>query len=81
MEIDGDVWAAERGFRRAFHSHSAARLERTGEFAFLVTDDDMAANAGGDAFFGIAALPRYSSLEAMVEGAAEAYARLWKVAE
>ena len=80
-EIDGDVWVAERGFRRAFHSHSAVRLERTGEFVFLITDDDMVANTGGDAFFGIEALPRHSSLEAMIEGAAETYARLWKTAE
>ena len=80
-EIDGDVWVVEHGFRRAFYSHSAVRLERTGEFAFLITDDDMAANSGGNAFAGIAALPRHSTLEAMIEGAAETYARLWKIAE
>ena len=75
LEIDGEVWVVQSGFRRATYSHAVLKSERNGDLAYDVREGDVLTLEN------FPNMGRYPNHNALMEGVVEKYAKMWNITE
>ena len=75
FEVNGERFALEAGFRRAFHQHAIFRNVDTNEFVWRVVRDEDATN------FSSFPKTRYSNYDTLLENVINDYYVQWKLTD